>query len=181
MVEQIKDLFDAEHQLVKALPKLAQSATTPQLADALNSHLEETRAHVSRLEQVFTFLEEKPKGKKCKAMQGLLAEGDEAAKDEKKGDLRDLAIIAGGQRVEHYEISAYGTAKAMAERLGLDKVVTLLRKTEEEESTADAKLTQVAGEIYDTVGDESEGASRPSARKMAQSASAGSARRRAAR
>jgi ferritin-like metal-binding protein YciE len=155
-VEQLKDLYDAEQQLVKALPKLAEAASSEKLKEALTSHLEETRTHVTRLEEVFSLASETATRKKCKAMQGLLAEGDEASKEEKEGELRDLAIIAGGQRVEHYEISAYGTAKALAERLGLDNAVELLYQTEEEESAADESLTEVAEEIYDTIDEDEE-------------------------
>ena len=155
-VEQLKDLYDAEQQLVRALPKLAEAASSPELEEALSSHLEETKTHVDRLEQVFELAGEKAMGKKCKGMQGLLAEGDDAVKEEDEGELRDLAIIAGGQRVEHYEISAYGTAKAIAEQLGLDDAVELLAQTEEEESTADGKLTEVAETIYQTIDEESD-------------------------
>jgi ferritin-like metal-binding protein YciE len=155
LVEQIKDLYDAEQQLVKALPKLAEAASSPDLKEALSSHLEETKSHVSRLEQVFSLLDEIAESKRCKGMQGLIAEGDEAIKHGKQGELRDLAIIAGGQRVEHYEISAYGTAKAIATKLGLEAVVGILSQTEKEEGAADAKLTEVAEGIYEAPDDES--------------------------
>jgi ferritin-like metal-binding protein YciE len=158
-VEQIGDIYDAEKQLVKALPKLADAATSEELAEALRTHLDETEAQVARLEEVFAIVGQQPKGKPCKAMKGLIEEGNEAAKEE-EGELRDLAIIAACQRVEHYEISAYGTAKAIANRLSLDDAVQLLEQTEEEEADADAELTSVAEMIYDSVeeGDELPGA-----------------------
>jgi ferritin-like metal-binding protein YciE len=155
LIDQIGDLYDAEHQLVKALPKLAEAVSSPELKEALTSHLEETKTHVSRLEQVFSLIGEIAERKKCKGMQGLIAEGDEVVKQQSEGELRDLAIIAGGQRVEHYEISAYGTARALAEKLGLDEAADLLEQTEAEESAADEKLTEVAEGIYDSVEDES--------------------------
>jgi ferritin-like metal-binding protein YciE len=149
-LEQIQDLYDAERQLVKALPKIAEAVESPDLAEAIESHLEETKGQVKRLEEVFGMLDEKPKGVTCKAMKGLLEEGDEALKREEEGDIRDLAIIAAAQRVEHYEISAYGTARTMAERLGLSDAADLLRQTEDEEEQADSKLSDVADAIYDS-------------------------------
>jgi ferritin-like metal-binding protein YciE len=153
-VEQIRDIYDAEKQLVKALPKLVKAVQSDDLAEALRSHLVETETHVTRLEEVFGMLEMTPKAKPCKAMKGLIAEGGEAAKEE-KGALRDLAIIAGGQRVEHYEISAYGTARTLAEYLGLSQAAELLQQTENEEKKADSTLTDVATTIYQSVEDES--------------------------
>ncbi|MEO8658379.1 MAG: ferritin-like domain-containing protein [Bryobacteraceae bacterium] len=149
-VEHIRDIYDAEKQLVKAIPKLSKAAESEELASALQSHLEETKGQVSRLEQVFDLLGEPAKVKPCKAMKGLIEEGDEAAGEE-KGELRDLAIIAAAQKVEHYEISAYGTACAMADRLGLEDAVELLRQTEDEERNADETLTSVAMGLYDSV------------------------------
>lgn len=147
--EQIQDLYDAEKQLVKALPKMAEGAASADLAEAINSHLAETEQQVSRLEEIFGFLGVAAKGKTCKAMKGLIEEGDEALKAG-EGDIRDLAIIAAAQRVEHYEISAYGTARTLAERLGMDDAAELLRETEDEEEQADSKLTDLADAIYDT-------------------------------
>ena len=147
-IEQIRDLYDAEKQITKALPKLAKASESEELADALREHLEQTESHVSRLEQVFEIAGAKAKGKPCKGMKGLLEEGSEAVKEEDKGPMRDLAIIAGCQKVEHYEISAYGTTRTLAERLGLKKAVDLLQQTENEESEADEKLTGIATEMY---------------------------------
>jgi ferritin-like metal-binding protein YciE len=149
-VEHVRDIYDAEKQLVKAIPKLSKAADSEELASALQSHLEETQSQVSRLEQVFDLLGEPAKAKPCKAMKGLVEEGDEATA-EKNAELRDLAIIAAAQKVEHYEISAYGTACAIADRLGLNDAVDLLRQTEEEERNADEKLTSVAMSLYDSL------------------------------
>ncbi len=146
-VELIRDLYDAEKQITKALPKLAKAAQNEELADGLREHLEQTEGHVSRLEQVFEIAGVKAKGKPCKGMKGLLEEGSEAVKEEDKGPMRDLAIIAGCQKVEHYEISAYGTVRTLAEHLGM-KAVDLLQQTENEESEADEKLTGIATEMY---------------------------------
>jgi ferritin-like metal-binding protein YciE len=154
--EQIRDLFDAEKQLVKALPKLVEAAESEPLSEALRAHLEETKGQVTRLEQVFELLETPAKGKACKGMKGLLEEGNEAVEEE-EGPMRDLAIIAGAQRVEHYEISAYGTARTLAECLGLDEAADLLQQSEDEETEADARLTSIAMELYTTA--ESEAAS----------------------
>jgi ferritin-like metal-binding protein YciE len=147
-VEQIRDLYDAEKQITKALPKLAKAAENEELAEALREHLEQTEGHVSRLEQVFEIAGEKAKGKPCKGMKGLLEEGSEAVKEEDKGPMRDLAIIAGCQKVEHYEISAYGTIRTLAEHLGMKKAIDLLQQTENEETEADEKLTGIATDMY---------------------------------
>jgi ferritin-like metal-binding protein YciE len=147
-IELIRDLYDAEKQITKALPKLAKAAESEELADALREHLEQTEGHVSRLEQVFEIAGQKAKGKPCKGMKGLLEEGSEAVKEEDKGPMRDLAIIAGCQKVEHYEISAYGTVRTLAEHLGMKKAIDLLQQTESEESDADEKLTGIATEMY---------------------------------
>jgi ferritin-like metal-binding protein YciE len=153
-IDHIRDLYDAEKNLVKALPKMAKSADSEELADAIRNHLEETKNHVVRLEQVFAKFDEKPRAKACKAMRGLIEEGGEAASDE--GALSDLAIIAAAQKVEHYEISAYGTAKAWAEKLGNREAVKLLDETLKEEKAADAKLTEVSGLVIENTGREEE-------------------------
>ncbi|HWF08840.1 MAG TPA: ferritin-like domain-containing protein [Bryobacteraceae bacterium] len=148
-VEQIRDLYDAEKQIVRALPKLAKAAESEELTEALNSHLEETKNHVSRLEKVFQLIGANAKGKPCKGMKGLLEEGNEAVEQEDEGQLRDLAIIAGCQKVEHYEMSAYGTVRTIAEQMDKQDVVQLLQETEDEEKEADEKLTEVATNIYE--------------------------------
>lgn len=148
LVEQVKDLYDAEKQLVKALPKLARACKSEELSAAFAKHNDETKGHVSRLEQVFDLLEVPARGKSCKAMKGLLEEGSEVIKDEDKGHLRDLALIAGAQRVEHYEISAYGTVRAIAEQMKNAKIAKLLGETAAEESAADQKLSKLANSLY---------------------------------
>ncbi len=142
--DQIKDLFNAENQLVKALPKMAKAASNPTLRTAFTEHLEETRRHVERLERIGELLEFKVTGKKCKAMEGLIEEGKEALDEDGDELLIDVAIIAAAQRVEHYEIAAYGTARAMAQRLGRTDVAKLLQTTLDEEGAADKKLTQIS-------------------------------------
>jgi len=150
LIDHLRDLYDAEKNLVKALPKMAKAADSEELATAIRDHLEETKGHVQRLEQVFEHLDEKPRAKACKAMRGLIEEGSEAASEE--GSLSDLAIIAAAQKVEHYEISAYGTAKAWAEQLGNQDIVKLLDATLKEEKAADTKLTELSGPVLQNAG-----------------------------
>lgn len=140
---QIKDLYSAENQIIKALPKMAKNATNPQLAAAFEKHLEETRGHVARLEQIAEELDFTPKGKKCKGAEGLIEEGKEVI-EEFDDDTLDAGLIGAAQRVEHYEIAAYGTARAHAELLGYRKAARLLQQTLEEEMRTDKKLTQLA-------------------------------------
>lgn len=143
-LDELADVLNAEQQLTKALPKMAKAAQSEELREALESHLEETEEHISRLEQVFESLDEKVKSKTCKAMKGLLEEGDEIVKEQKNSDALDAGIIAACQKVEHYEIASYGTLRAWAEEMGHDEAVKLLTQTEEEEIAADEKLTEVA-------------------------------------
>jgi len=147
LIDQLRDLYDAEKQLVKALPKMADAATSEELEECFREHLEETKNQVTRLEQVFEALGQPAKGKACKAMKGLIEEGAEEMK-QKDDTLRDLSLIAAAQRVEHYEISAYGSARTAAEQLGNDTAAGLLEETEEEESSADSKLSEIAMTIY---------------------------------
>lgn len=144
--EQVKDLYSAENQLTKALPRMAKKASSESLRDAFSSHLEQTRGHVERLQRAAEILEIKPGGKKCKAMEGLVEEGKEVLDEEGKGAVIDAALIAAAQRVEHYEISAYGTARAMAEQLGEKELVKLFQKTLDEESAADQTLSGISTE-----------------------------------
>jgi ferritin-like metal-binding protein YciE len=148
LLEEVKDIYHAEKQLVKALPKMAKAAESEELADAIREHLAETQEQVTRLEKVFQLLHAPAKGKPCKGMQGLIEEGSEAIEEHEAGTLRDLAIIGAAQRVEHYEISAYGTARAIAEQMGNGQVAKLLVQTENEEKAADEKLSEVAKTIY---------------------------------
>ena len=139
-LDELADLYDAEKQLVKALPKMAKAAKHDELRDAFETHLEETEEHVRRLEQVFKAFGEKPKGKKCKAMQGLVEEGEEVI-DEEMGD---AALICAAQKVEHYEIASYGSLQSWAELLEESEAADLLQETLDEEKATDEKLTQTA-------------------------------------
>ena len=142
--DQLKDLYSAENQLLKALPRMAKKASTESLSDAFTDHLEETEGQVERLNKIGGLMGVKLTGKKCKAMEGLIEEGKEVLEEEGKSPVIDAALIGAAQRVEHYEISAYGTAKAIAEHLGLTKVVKLLEETLDEESAADEKLSAIS-------------------------------------
>lgn len=151
--EQLRDIFSAEQQILKALPKMIKTVSTPALKEALSGHLQETQEQVTRLEQIGKKFDLKLTGMKCKAMEGLINEGKEALELDGDPMLIDLAIIASAQRVEHYEISAYGTAREMAEQLGYDQAAKLLQETLEEETGADEKLTEVSGsEIFPALG-----------------------------
>jgi ferritin-like metal-binding protein YciE len=141
---ELRDLYSAEQQLVQALPDMVSAATSKQLAEAIESHLGETREHVSRLEQVFESAGLTPESEHCDGMEGLIKEGSEVAEAKGDGDARDAALIGAAQRVEHYEIAAYGTVRTLAEQLGHDDAVELLSKTLDEESAADEKLTKIA-------------------------------------
>jgi ferritin-like metal-binding protein YciE len=144
LIEEVKDLYNAERQLTKALPKLAKNAANPKLREALTSHLRETEGHVSRLEQVFRLLDEKPKGKLCEGMQGIIEEGNAMLEEVEEGPVMDACIIAAGQKSEHYEMASYGTSIAWADALGLDEVAELLKQTLAEEEAADQKLSAIA-------------------------------------
>ena len=142
-VEQIQDLYDAEERLMKALPKMAEASTSNELRSALEDHLLQTQGHVQRLEQVFAEVGQDPKKETCEAMKGLIKEGEELM-DIEQPALRDAALIAAANRVEHYEIAGYGAARTFATALRLSKSVTLLEQTLQEEKQADARLTQIA-------------------------------------
>lgn len=143
-LDELADSLHAEHQLVKALPKMIKAADSEELASALEAHLDETKGHVERLEQVFASLGEKVRKKPCKAMLGLIAEGGEMLTEWKKSSAIDAAIIAAGQKVEHYEIASYGTLLAWAKEMGHDEAADLLQLTLAEEKAADEKLTEIA-------------------------------------
>jgi ferritin-like metal-binding protein YciE len=147
LVEELKDLYSAENQLTKALPKVAKNASDPQLKKAIESHLKETEGHVQRLEQIFEQLEESPKGKTCEGMKGLIGEADERIKEGGEPAVLDAGLIADAQRVEHYEIAAYGSAKNFANLLGEKQIVSLLDATLKEEKAADEKLTSIAESV----------------------------------
>jgi ferritin-like metal-binding protein YciE len=146
-IDELKDIYNAENQLVKALPKMAKAANSEELRTGFEEHLEQTRGHVQRLEQIFKELGEKPSGKKCKGMEGIVAEGQEMMGEDFEDDVMDAALISAAQRVEHYEIAAYGTVRTYAELLGEDTAVQLLEQTLEEEKETDKKLTDMASEI----------------------------------
>jgi len=156
--DELRDLYNAETQLVKALPKMAKASSNAELRQGFEEHLRQTSEHVSRLEQIFEMLDEKPAGKKCLGMEGLVKEGAETIKEDYDDEaVMDAAIIGAAQRVEHYEIAGYGTVRALAELLGEDEHVSLLEQTLEEEKQTDEKLTQLAEEISsDAVGSEDE-------------------------
>ena len=142
----LKDLYSAENQITKALPKMAKNATNEQLRIAFERHLQETRNHVARLEQIADEMDITLRGKTCKGMKGLIDEGKEAM-DEFEDDVLDAGMIGAAQKVEHYEIAAYGTARAHAQILGLNKVAKLLQQTLDEEAATDKKLTQLAESV----------------------------------
>lgn len=143
-IDQLQDLYNAENQLVKALPKLAEAATSPKLKQAIEEHLSQTEGHVQRLTRIFEQLDETPGGKVCKAMKGLVAEGEESISEVEAGELRDAGIIASAQRVEHYEMAGYGTVRNFAKLIGEKEAVTLLQQTLDEEGLANETLTKIA-------------------------------------
>ena len=144
LVEQLQDLYDAEKQLTKALPEMVEAATNGELKAAFDSHFRETQEHVRRLESIFAILGKDAESTTCEAMKGLLSEGDEVIDAEGDKDVKDAALIAAAQRVEHYEIAVYGTARTFAERLGYSDIASILQKTLDEEGAADKRLTVVA-------------------------------------
>jgi ferritin-like metal-binding protein YciE len=146
-VEELRDIYDAEKQLVKALPEMAEAATSERLRSGFEKHLEQTKEHARRLEQIFNELGEKATGKKCKAMQGLVAEGSEMIEEDFEGEVKDAGLISAAQRVEHYEIAAYGTVRNFASVLGQQNAASLLEKTLNEEKETDEKLTELSDGI----------------------------------
>ena len=157
--QELKDLYSAETQLVKALPKMAKAATNADLKAGFEEHLEQTKGHVERLTKIGEELGIKLTGHKCKAMEGLVAEGTEMIEQDALPAIKDAGLIGAAQRVEHYEIAGYGTAIALAEQLGHEDAVKLLEKTLEEEKETDEKLTDVAEEVYAQAGEPAEAAS----------------------
>jgi ferritin-like metal-binding protein YciE len=176
-VDELKDIYSAEKQLTKALPKMAKAATSPELQEGFEEHLEQTKGHVERLEQIFGMLGEKPGGKKCMGMEGLVNEGSEIMGEDFEDEVMDAALISAAQRVEHYEIAAYGTVAAYADLLGESQHAELLRQTLEEEKETDEKLTELAEEINVTANEgdsdeEEEGEEQPLQRQRPQSTGA---------
>ncbi len=146
-VEELKDLYSAENQLLKALPKMAKAASNEALKAGFKEHLEQTKGHVERLETIFEELEASPKGKKCKAMEGLVEEGNEVIEEDMESSVRDAALIAAAQRVEHYEMAGYGTVRTYARLLGYENAMDLLQQTLDEEGATDKKLTKLSQSI----------------------------------
>ena len=144
LVDQLKDLYSAEQQLIKALPKLAKAATNQELREGFEKHLEQTRGHSERLDRIFANIEIKGKGKKCVAMEGLIEEGKELMEEDAEPEVLDAALIAAAQKVEHYEIASYGTARTYARILERDEAARLLQETLDEEMETDKKLTELA-------------------------------------
>jgi ferritin-like metal-binding protein YciE len=163
-IEELKDLYSAENQMVKALPKLVKAATSEDLRAGFEGHLEQTKEHVARLEKIFKALGESPKGKKCKGMEGLIKEGAEMIEEDPAPEELDAGLISAAQRVEHYEIAGYGCVSTYARLLGEDQAESLLRQTLGEEKETDGKLTDLAGNINLAAAEsgESDGGSRPS-------------------
>lgn len=145
--EELRDLYSAENQITKALPKLVKTATAPELKEALQNHLRETEGQIQRLEKICSMLDANPRGKSCEGMKGVLEEGSSSIEEVDNDEVRDAAIISAAQRVEHYEIAAYGTARTYAELLGQPEVAHLLEETLEEEKAADEKLTSISEEV----------------------------------
>lgn len=146
-VEELKDLYSAENQLLKAIPKMAKAASSKQLKAGFEKHLKQTKSHVERLEQVCELFEVSPRGKRCKAMEGLIDEGAEVIAEDAEPDVKDAALIAAAQRVEHYEIAGYGCVRTYAKLLGNDQAARLLQQTLDEEGDTDKSLTKLAESI----------------------------------
>jgi ferritin-like metal-binding protein YciE len=155
-VQELRDMYDAEKQLVKALPKMAKAAEHDELVNAIQEHLEQTKGHVERLEQVFSQLDTKARGKHCAGMAGIIEEGSDVMNDAESPVL-DAALVSAAQRVEHYEISAYGTLIAYARQLGHDDAAELLEETLNEEKETDRKLTELAEGTLNRYGQQAEG------------------------
>jgi len=149
-LKELRDIYDAEKQITKALPKMAKAAHSPELKEALKEHLEVTKGQINRLEEIFGILDEKPKSRPCAGMKGIIEEGSEFLKSDKRAsdeNLMDAAIIGAAQRVEHYEIAVYGTLRTYAEQLGNDRIAKLLEQTKQEEADVDRKLSSISEEL----------------------------------
>jgi ferritin-like metal-binding protein YciE len=146
-IDELRDLYNAENQLIKALPKMAKAANSKELRNGFEEHLQQTKGHAQRIEQIFETLGEKAGGKKCKAMEGMIAEGSEVMDEDFEGEVMDAALIGAARRVEHYEIAAYSTVIKFGEMLGQDEAVKLLEQTLEEESETDEKLVGLVDEF----------------------------------
>ncbi len=160
-IDELKDLYNAENQLLKALPKMAKKAAAPELKRAFQDHLAQTEGHVTRLEKIFKGLGEKPNGKVCKAMKGLVEEGKEVIEEDGDDSVLDAALIGAAQRVEHYEIAGYGVVRTFASLLGEEDAVGLLQRTLNEEAEADKKLTKLAESVINVEASEAENGEKP--------------------
>ncbi len=147
LVHELKDLYSAETQLIKALPKMAKAATSEELKAGFEEHLVQTKVHAERIEAIMKSLDESPRGKTCKAMQGLIEEGEETIKEKAEDPVKDAALIVAAQKVEHYEIAGYGSARNFAKLLGMDEVAGTLQETLDEEGATDKKLTQMSRNV----------------------------------
>lgn len=156
-IEELRDIYDAEHQILKALPKMAKAASADHLREALQEHEDVTKGHVDRLEQIFDRLGTRAKGRKCKAMEGLIEEGKELMSEDASDEVLDAGLIASAQRVEHYEMAVYGTLRTYAEQMNLDEDAELLQETLDEEKEADETLSELATECINVeAGEEGE-------------------------
>ena len=155
-LEQLRDIYDAENQLLKALPKMAKTATNDELKAAFETHLEQTEEHVARLDRIFEELGEKPKGHKCEAMKGLIEEGKQMMEEDAAEDVMDAGLICAAQKVEHYEIATYGCLRTYAEMLGFDEQADLLQETLDEEKDTDDNLTELAVSCINVEAEEGE-------------------------
>ena len=164
-VDELKDLFSAENQLLKALPKMAKAASSDELRAGFEEHLEQTKGHVQRLENILQSLDESPKGKKCVGMEGLVKEGAEVMAEDLEEAVMDAGLIAAARRVEHYEIAAYGAVSELAKALGETNHASLLKRTLEEEQATDEKLTELAKEINEQASEESSQDNRDESKK----------------
>ena len=152
-IDELKDIYNAETQIVKALPKLAKASSSDELRQGFEEHLEQTKGHVERLEQIFEMLDESPKGKKCAAMEGLIEEGGEIIAAKGDPAVKDAALIAAAQRVEHYEMAGYGCVRTFAQTLGLTAAAKILQETLDEEGAADKLLTELAESVINVDAD----------------------------
>jgi len=146
-VDELRDLYNAEQQLIKALPKMAKAATSEELRSGFEEHLEQTKEHAARIEKIFSGMGEPVKGKKCKGMEGVIADGAELMEEDAEPEVMDAGLIGAAQHVEHYEIAGYGCVRTYAELLGKTKIASLLQKTLDEEKATDEKLTELARNI----------------------------------
>jgi ferritin-like metal-binding protein YciE len=146
-IDELKDLYSAENQIIKALPKMIKNANSDELRSAFEEHLEQTKGHVDRLDQIFGDLNASPRGKKCKGMEGLIEEAKEFLEEDVEGEVLDAGLISEAQRIEHYEIAAYGTVRTYAELLGMEGTANLLQQTLDEEKETDRKLTSIAERV----------------------------------